>query len=61
MVRQKSTKASELDIRLAKGVKGVKSGLYKSLYEAAKVLGLNRDTLTRRVKGGYNRTQARHA
>jgi hypothetical protein len=56
MVYQKSIKASKLDIRLTEGVKGVKSGLYKSSYEAIKVLGLNRDTLTRRVKGGYNCT-----
>jgi hypothetical protein len=55
MVCQKSTKASELDIRLAEGVKGVESGLYKSLYKAAKVLGLNRDTLICCVNRGYNR------
>ena len=61
MVRRKSAYAIELDIRLSEAVKDVKSGKYKSSYEAAKVLGLNRDTLTRRVKGGNCRTQARHA
>ena len=45
MVRRKSAYAIELDIRLS---------------EAVKVLGLNRDTLTCRVKGGNCHTQARH-
>jgi transposase len=61
MVRRKSAQASELDFRIAEAIKDIKSGKYKSPYEAAKVLGLNRDTLTRRVKGGLSRTQARHA
>ena len=61
MVRRKSAHAIELDIRLSEAIKDVKSGKYKSSYKAAKVLGLNRDTLTRRVKGGNCRTQARHA
>lgn len=61
MVRRKSAQASELDTQLAKAVVGVKSGKYKSSYEAAKVLGLNRDTVARRVKGHLSRTQARHA
>ena len=61
MVRRKSANAAELDIRLAEAVQGVKSGKYKSSYKAAKVLGLNRDTVTRRVNGSLSRIQARYA
>ena len=60
MVRRKSTKAIELDIQLAEAVKGVKSGLYKSLYKAVKVLRLSRASIARHVSGGLSRTQARH-
>ena len=60
MVRRISSNAAKLDIRLAEAVQGVKSGKYKSSYEAAKVLGLNRDTVTRRVNGSLSRTQARY-
>ena len=45
MVCQKSTKAIKLDIQLAEAIKGVKSGLYKSLYEAIKVLRLSRASI----------------
>src|SRR4051812_41828566 len=61
MVRRKSPKAAELDIQLDEAVKGVKSRKYKSSYEAAKVLGLNRVSVARRVNGHLSRTQARHA
>ena len=40
MVRQKSQKAQELDIQVAKAVLGVQSSKYKSLYKAAKALKL---------------------
>ena len=61
MVCRKSAYAIELDIRLSKAVKDIKSGKYKLLYKAAKVLGLNRDTLTCHVKGGNCHTQACYA
>ena len=61
MVCRKSAYAIKLDIRLSKAIKDVKSGKYKSSYKAAKVLGLNRDTLTCRVKGGNCHTQPCHA
>ena len=60
MVRRKSANAAELDIRLAEAVQGVKSGKYKSSYEAAKVLGLNRDTVICRVNRSLSRTQAHY-
>jgi len=52
MVRQRSKNAAELDTLVAKAVLGVQSGLYKSLYEAAKVLEISKDTVTQYVKGG---------
>ena len=59
MVRRKSKSAAELDTLVTKAVLGVQSGLYKSSYEAVKVLGISKDTVTRRVKGGLTRSQAR--
>jgi hypothetical protein len=41
MVRQKSQTAAEIDARVAEAVLGVQSGLYKSSYKAAKLLGKN--------------------
>jgi DDE superfamily endonuclease/Tc5 transposase DNA-binding domain len=59
MVRRKSKSAAELDTLVTEAVLGVQSGLYKSSYEAAKQLGLDRKTVTRRVNGGLSRSQAR--
>jgi hypothetical protein len=59
MVRRKSLDASQLDTQVGKAVQGVQSGKYKSSYEAAKQLGLPRNTVTRRVNGGLSRSQAR--
>jgi len=59
MVRRKSIQATELDKQLTEAVLGVQSGKYKSSYEAAKQLGLNRRSVTRRVHGGLSRVQAR--
>ncbi|ODQ76002.1 hypothetical protein LIPSTDRAFT_335551 [Lipomyces starkeyi NRRL Y-11557] len=53
MVRRKSLTAEDLDSRVTEAVFGANSGRYKSSYEAAKQLGLSRDTVTRRVNGGY--------
>ena len=61
MVCRKSAYAIKLDIRLSKAIKDIKSGKYKLLYKAVKVLGLNRDTLIYRVKGGNCYTQACYA
>jgi Tc5 transposase DNA-binding domain len=59
MVRRRSLNAAQIDSQVTQAVLGVKSGLYKSSYEAAKVLGLPRNTITRRVNGGLTRSQAR--
>src|ERR1700710_277816 len=59
MVRRKSRNASHIDDQVTQAVLGVQSGLYKSLYEAAKLLGLSRATICRRVGGGLSRSQAR--
>ena len=59
MVRRKSLHAQELDIQVTKAVLGVQSGLYKSLYKAAKLLGLSANIVTCRINGGPLRSQAR--
>ncbi|APA16038.1 hypothetical protein SS1G_10153 [Sclerotinia sclerotiorum 1980 UF-70] len=61
MVRRKSLKVQEMESRLAEAVLGVQNGKYKSSYEAAKELGLPKDTVTRRVKGGSSRSEARQS
>jgi transposase len=59
MVRQKSLTAAESNTLVDQAVLGVQSGLYKSSYEAARVLQLSVSTITRRVNGGLSRSQAR--
>jgi hypothetical protein len=59
MVRRKSQTAAEIEVRVNEAVLGVQSGLYKSSYEAAKQLGVPKNTVTRRVNGGLSRSQAR--
>ena len=56
MVRRKSQTAAEIDALVNEAVLGVQSRLYKSLYEAAKKLGVLKDTVTRRVNGGLSRS-----
>jgi hypothetical protein len=56
MVRRKSAQASELDIRLSKAIKDIKSRLYKLLYKATKVLELSCVSLLCYVKGGLSLT-----
>ena len=55
MVRQKSAKAAEIASLLKEAVLGVQTRKYKSSYEAAKQLGLCKETVTRRVNGGLTR------
>ncbi|KFY97431.1 hypothetical protein V500_02065 [Pseudogymnoascus sp. VKM F-4518 (FW-2643)] len=59
MVRQKSVKAQELEIQLAEAVLGVQTRKYKSSYEASKAIGISKDTINQRVKGGLSCTEAR--
>ena len=51
MVRKTSLKAQERENLLAEAVTGVKSGIYKSSYAAAKALYLRPDTVLDRVIG----------
>ncbi|OAF54571.1 hypothetical protein VC83_09180 [Pseudogymnoascus destructans] len=59
MVRRRSPKAQEVDIRVAEAVLGVQSGKYNSSYAAAKALGLCKNTVANRVQGMPSRTEAR--
>ena len=59
MVRLKSQSAAEIDAQVNKAVLGVQSGLYKSLYEAAKQLSISKDTVTCHVNEGLLCSQAR--
>ena len=59
MVRRKSQTAAEIDALVNEAVLGVQSRLYKSLYKAAKKLGVSKDTMMRRVNGGLSRSQVR--
>jgi hypothetical protein len=52
MVRKRSIKALGHEIEIQKAVLAVKSNQYKSIYAAAKALGLPEDTLRCRVNGG---------
>jgi hypothetical protein len=59
MVRQKKENATEPDTQVTKAVLGVRQGLYKSSYAAAKALGLNPKTVIKRIKRALSRFQAR--
>ena len=59
MPRRKSQSAADYNTLVNEAVQGVHSGKYKSLYKAAKYLGLSKDTVTRCVNGGLSRLQAR--
>ena len=59
MVRRRSQNAAVLNTLLDEAVHGVQSGKYNSSYKAAKELGLNKETVLRRVNGGLLRSQAR--
>jgi hypothetical protein len=58
---RRSKQAAERDRAVAQAVLDVQSGKYKSSYEAEKLLGLPKSSVTRRVKGGLTRSQARHS
>jgi hypothetical protein len=58
MVRKRSIKALECEIEIQKAVLAVKSNQYKSIYAAAKALGLPEETLRRRINGGHTRVEA---
>jgi hypothetical protein len=51
MVKRRSIKAQELDLRLSEAVEGVKTRKFKSAYAVAKVLGLCPNTVIDRING----------
>jgi transposase len=59
MVRRKCTNALELDTKLTQAALGVKQGVYKTAWSAANALGLNKNSVLKRVNGGLSRSQAR--
>src|SRR5579862_6573636 len=56
---RKSGKRGEKEELYVRGVAGVRQGKYKSVAEASRQLGVSRTTLTRHLKGGKTRAQAR--
>ena len=59
MVRRKSVSAIQRDKLIDQALLDIKSKKYKSAYEAEKILGLPKSSVTRRVNGGISRSQAR--
>jgi hypothetical protein len=59
MVRRRSIPALQRDILIDQAPIGIKSGKYKSAFEAEKKLELPKSSVTRRVNGGISRSQAR--
>lgn len=59
MVRRKSLSTVERDILIDKALLDIQSGKYKSVYEAEKIIGLPKSSVTRRASGGLTRSQAR--
>ena len=59
MVRRKSVLAIQRDKLIDQALLDIKSKKYKSAYEAEKILGLPKSSVTRRVNGGISRSQAR--
>ena len=51
MVKKRSIKVQERDLRISEAIIGVKNGKYKSAEAAAKALGLRGDTVRRRISG----------
>jgi hypothetical protein len=59
MTRKRSIKALEREIEIQKAVLAVKSNQYKSIYAAAKALGLPFESLRHRINWGHTRAEAR--
>ena len=59
MVRNKSILTKERNKLIDQAVLDINSKKYKSAYEAEKILGLPKSSVTRRVNGGKTRTEAR--
>jgi stage V sporulation protein SpoVS len=52
MVLKKSQKAQEFENKIAEAVLGVQTSKFKSSYQAAKVLGLNKNIVAIRINSG---------
>ena len=59
MPRKRSTHTAEIESKVEKAIDALKTGKVKSSYAAAKLVGLNRTTLMRRLNGGHSRSQSR--
>jgi hypothetical protein len=59
MVKRKSIKAQELDLRLSEAVLGVRTKKFKSANAAAVALGLRPDSVHKRLRGRSTRIEAR--
>ena len=59
MVRARSKRTAENDIKLQAAMDGLADGTYSTIYSAAKHLSLSHKTLGRRVAGGKSYAQAR--
>ena len=59
MVRRKSLSTTERDLQIDKALLEVQSGKCRSAYEAEKILGLPKSSVTCRASGGLTRSQAR--
>ena len=59
MVRRKSLNTIKIDAQIDEAILGIRSGQYKSSYEAVDKLGLCRRRIARRVAGGLICSHAR--
>jgi hypothetical protein len=57
MTHRKSEKAAETDAKVDAAMKGLSTGLYKTLYAAATAFRLNRAMLSRRLAGGNSHVE----
>jgi hypothetical protein len=56
MVRRKNIFTTEREILIDKALLDIQAGKYKTLYAVEKALGLQKSSITRRVKGGLSRS-----
>ena len=61
MPRKRSARTEEIESRVEKAIEALKSKKVKSSYAAAKLFGLDRKTLTRRLNGGLSYSQSRES
>jgi hypothetical protein len=59
MPRKRSARTAEIESKVNKAIEALKTKEVKSPYAAAKLVGLDLNTLTRRLNGGHNHAQSR--